>query len=116
MFDRENFALVIILIFVNCTLIAINGKVQILIKYTFKGSKIEIESLIVLKNIGIIIEKKHINGKIDKTFVDKGKVRNFIIHEKLTPYDIYYSMACTYYRGDISLFNIFPLNINRILI
>lgn len=39
------------------------------------------ETLIVIKNIGVQIEKKSLNGKKTKKFLDCSKIKDLVIHE-----------------------------------
>ena len=57
------------------------------------GSKVAREKLIIIKNLGVQIESHTIRGKVKKRFIDFGRVRDIVINEYLTLFDIGQYMA-----------------------
>eukprot|EP00828_Plagiopyla_frontata_P034725 TRINITY_DN45262_c0_g1_i1.p3 TRINITY_DN45262_c0_g1~~TRINITY_DN45262_c0_g1_i1.p3 ORF type:complete len:131 (-),score=19.05 TRINITY_DN45262_c0_g1_i1:83-475(-) len=102
-----------------------------LLYYKYKSNQLIEESLTVMNEIGIQIEKTKYNGKKSIFFLDNARINNFIIYERLTPYDAYYVLAiipkCSFQKQEkdqqniqnssnlILLFHDFHLSLNTML-
>ena len=88
---------------------------QILL-YLFSG-KLYLENIYLVKEFGITIEKHFFNGSIQKNFIPRYKVREVIINEALTLWDVKVYLALLV-QGEnelIMLFGSFGLETKKLL-
>ncbi|TNV82633.1 hypothetical protein FGO68_gene868 [Halteria grandinella] len=52
------------------------------------GSKIVRERLVIIQNLGVQLESETIKGSVARRFIDSGRVRDIVINEYLTQFDI----------------------------
>ncbi|KAL4463693.1 hypothetical protein ABPG72_009043 [Tetrahymena utriculariae] len=77
----------------NCIAFLIIIVVINLISLNYDGNKLKKESLIITKNVGVLIEKKMINGKSNTQFFCISNMRDLIMNEGMTPYDVRYYLV-----------------------
>ena len=66
----------------------------VLFLFYLKGSCTVLqESLLVMKDTGIQLSTKTLFGKKTSRFLPIAHYRDMVIHEKLTPYDVYFYLA-----------------------
>eukprot|EP01016_Furgasonia_blochmanni_P029227 TRINITY_DN3076_c0_g1_i24.p1 TRINITY_DN3076_c0_g1~~TRINITY_DN3076_c0_g1_i24.p1 ORF type:complete len:131 (-),score=11.89 TRINITY_DN3076_c0_g1_i24:204-596(-) len=88
-----------------------------IVYFGVKGFKIKKESMTIIKELGVLLEKERLNRLKVREFIDISKIKGLIIHEGMTPYDVRYYLAIIIKDSmEVKIpFSGFDLSLNQLL-
>lgn len=68
--------------------------------YIWKNQEVVEESMYVIKNIGVQINKKTVGGGVKRLFLECSNIKELIINEVLSPYNVRIYLGIILKKGD----------------